>query len=56
MESTSFCLLTISRTWTDENIYTDVNSQYLQHIRIEAAHSATNTHLRTSETAHLPLI
>lgn len=34
MERTGFCLLNIARTWTDENIYTNVNSQYLQHIRI----------------------
>lgn len=46
IESTGFCLLTIARTWTDENIYTDVNSQYLQN-RVRAAHSVNNTQLRT---------
>ncbi len=54
IESTGFCLLTIARTWTDENIYTDVNSQYLQHIRVELHIVWLTQSYVPEQTAHSP--
>lgn len=49
VESTGFYLLIIARTWTDEHIYTYVNSLYLQHVITEAAHDVTSAQLQISK-------